>query len=240
MPCCSRRIRRNIRLVSSDGAVCEDPWCCSIPVISRHNTPPICAQAWRSSISMSRSLRRRRNLAECHRLAGTAWRIVFFEGSADRGVLRSATAHGPLSRMVLKACAYPFGLARTKRLLRSLKTPGILHYQWAHLPILDARLVSGLRVAGWRTVATAHEFTAPAPSLKRQTQRFYGSVDAVVVHTERLAEQARAELHVQDLPAQCDRAWRPGRIARVPELTRQEARASIGIRGWVRCFCSSA
>ncbi len=155
----------------------------------------------------------------------------FFRAIGEPGVLRSATAHSPLSRMVLKAFAYPFGLGvRTKRLLSSLKPPGILHYQWAHLPILDAGLVSGLRAAGWRTVATAHEFTFPAPFMKRQTLRFYRSVDAVVVHTARLAEQATAELHIQaprlNVIARSDLGSLRG-----PELTRQEARARIGIGG---------
>jgi D-inositol-3-phosphate glycosyltransferase len=153
----------------------------------------------------------------------------FFRGISEPGFLRSATAHSPLSRMVLKACAYPFGLARTKRLLSSVKPPGILHYQWAHLPILDARLVSGLRAARWRTVATAHEFSA-SPFLKRQTLRFYKSVDAVVVHTARLAEQARAELQIQESRLHVIARGDLGAL-RGPELTRQEARARIGIGG---------
>jgi D-inositol-3-phosphate glycosyltransferase len=154
----------------------------------------------------------------------------FFRRVSGPGVLRSATAHSPLSRMVLKACAYPFGLARTKRLLSSLGPPGILHYQWAHLPILDARLVSSLQAAGWRTVATAHEFTAPALFLKRHTMRFYRCVDAVVVHTERLAEQARAELHIQAPRLNVIARGDLGSL-RGPELTRQEARARNGIGG---------
>jgi glycosyltransferase involved in cell wall biosynthesis len=154
----------------------------------------------------------------------------FFRRVSGPGVLRLATAHSPLSRMVLKACAYPFGLARTKRLLSSLGSPGILHYQWAHLPILDAGLVSSLQAAGWRTVATAHEFTAPAPFLKRHTLRFYRSVDAVVVHTERLAEQARAELHIQAPRLNIIARGDLGAL-RGPELTRQEARARTGIGG---------
>ena len=154
----------------------------------------------------------------------------FFRAISEPGVLRSATAHSPLSRMILKACAYPFGLARTKRLLSSLKAPGILHYQWAHLPILDARLVSWLGAAGWHTVATAHEFTVPAPFLKRHARRFYRSMDAVVVHTARLAEQARAELHI---PASRLNVIARGDLGalRGPELTRHEARARNGIGG---------
>jgi len=152
----------------------------------------------------------------------------FFRAIAAPGVLRSATAHSPLSRMALKACAYPFGLARTKRLLSSLKAPGILHYQWAHLPMLDAGLVSGLRAAGWHTVATAHEFTAPAPFLRPHTLQFYKSIDAVVVHTERLAERASAELHIEASRINVIARGDLGAL-RGPELTRQEARARLGI-----------
>jgi glycosyltransferase involved in cell wall biosynthesis len=154
----------------------------------------------------------------------------FFRDISGPGVLRLATARSPRSRMVLKACAYPFGLARTKRLLSSLKAPGILHYQWAHLPILDAGLVTRLRAAGWHTVATAHEFTAPAPFLKRHALRFYRSVDAVVVHTERLAEQARTELHIQAPRLNVIARGDLGAL-RGPELTRHEARARNGIGG---------
>jgi glycosyltransferase involved in cell wall biosynthesis len=154
----------------------------------------------------------------------------FFRGISGPGVLRQATAHSPRSRMVLKACAYPFGLARTKRLLGSAKSPGILHYQWAHLPILDAGLVSRLRAAGWRTVATAHEFAVPAPFMKRHALRFYRSVDAVVVHTARLAERARAELRIQAPRLNVIARGDLGAL-RGPELSRQEARARIAIGG---------
>src|SRR5439155_697564 len=80
----------------------------------------------------------------------------FFRSVIGQGLLRSAAARSTRARMLLKACAYPFGLASTKRLL-SAKAPGILHYQWAHMPILDAGLVSSLRDSGWRVVATAHD-----------------------------------------------------------------------------------
>jgi glycosyltransferase involved in cell wall biosynthesis len=154
----------------------------------------------------------------------------FFRGVSGPGVLRSAAAPSPRSRMFLKACAYPFGLARTKRLLRAARSPGILHYQWAPLPILDTGLVSGLRAAGWRTVATAHEFAVPAPFLKRYALRFYRSVDAVVVHTARLAQLAKAELRI--LPARLNVIARGDLgVLRGPEFSRQEARVRIGIGG---------
>ena len=119
----------------------------------------------------------------------------FFRDVTGSGLLRSVTAGSAPLRMLLKACAYPFGLARTRRLVRSMHPPGILHYQWTHIPFFDAGLVSGLRDEGWRAVATAHDFSVPPPfssQWKRQAVRFYTSVDAVVVHTARLAKQAAA------------------------------------------------
>jgi D-inositol-3-phosphate glycosyltransferase len=157
----------------------------------------------------------------------------FFRRISGPGLLRSATAGSARARMLLKACAYPFGLARTKRLLGSEKSPGILHYQWAHMPIFDAGLISGLRNTGWRTVATAHDFAVPPPfaSLwKRQALGFYRSVDAVVVHTARLAEQAVAELNIA--PSRLNVIARGDLgVLRGSPLSRQEARTRIGISG---------
>ena len=156
----------------------------------------------------------------------------FFRSVIGQGVLRSATARSARVRMLLKACAYPFGLARTKRLL-SAKAPGILHYQWAHMPILDAGLVSSLHDSGWRVVATAHDFAASPPfaSLwKRQALRFYKSVDAVVVHTARLAELAGAEFRIP--PSRLNVIARGDLgVLRGSQLSREEARTRIGIGG---------
>jgi glycosyltransferase involved in cell wall biosynthesis len=157
----------------------------------------------------------------------------FFRRVSGNGLLRSATAHSPRARMLLKACGYPIGLARTKELLAAACSPGILHYQWAHLPMLDAGLVSKLRAAGWRTVATAHDFIIPAPFAsiqRRHTLRFYESVDAVVVHTAQLAELARSELRIQDPKLNVIARGDLGAL-RGPELTRAEARTRIGIGG---------
>ena len=157
----------------------------------------------------------------------------FFRHITGRELLRSRMSRHAYARILLKACAYPFGLARTRRLLRSAKEPGILHYQWAHIPALDARLVSGLRTAGWRVVATAHDPLAPPPfsSLRqRQAVRFYGSVDAVVVHTARLAEQAQAELSIPPSKVNVIARGDLG-VLRGPRLGRDEARARTGIGG---------
>jgi glycosyltransferase involved in cell wall biosynthesis len=157
----------------------------------------------------------------------------FFPHVAGHELLRSWISRHAHARMLLKACAYPFGLARTRRLLRSAKVPGILHYQWAHIPALDARLVSGLRSVGWRVVATAHDPVAHPPfaSLRqRQAVRFYQSVDAVVVHTARLAEQAQAELHIPPSKLNVIARGDLG-VLRGPPLARDEARARIGVSG---------
>ena len=160
-------------------------------------------------------------------------RNCFFRDFTGSGILRSVTARSSQVRMLLKACAYPFGLARTRRLVRSMHPPGILHYQWTHIPFFDAGLVSGLRDAGWRVVATAHDFTVPPPfaSLwKRQAVRFYSSVDAVVVHTARLAKQAAAELNIP--PSRLNVIARGDLgVLRAAPLSHQEARAQVGIDG---------
>jgi glycosyltransferase involved in cell wall biosynthesis len=169
---------------------------------------------------------------EMHSPRGYRWKIAFrhINGRGHLGSRISGHAH---ARMALKACAYPFGLARTKRLLRSAGQPGILHYQWAHIPALDARLALALRAAGWRVVATAHDPVAHPPfsSLRqRQAVRFYRSVDAVVVHTARLAEQAEAELSIPKSKVNVIARGDLG-VLRGPPLAREEARASIGITG---------
>jgi len=157
----------------------------------------------------------------------------FFRSVTGPGFLRPVTARSPQGRMLLKACAYPFGLARTWRLVRSLRSPGIVHYQWPHVPSLDTGLVSRLRNAGWRAVATAHDFTVPSPfsSLwKRQAMRFYRSADAVVVHTARLAEQAAAELNIR--PSRLNVIARGDLgVFRGAQLSRKEARTRVGIDG---------
>lgn len=157
----------------------------------------------------------------------------FFRTVTGPGRLRSMTARSAHGRMLLKASAYPFGLVRTGRLARSLQSPGILHYQWPHMPFLDAGLVSCLQDAGWRAVATAHDFTVPPPfsSLwKWQAMYFYRSVDAVVVHTARLAEQAGVEFNIP--PSRLNVIARGDLgVLRGANFSHQEARARIGIGG---------
>jgi glycosyltransferase involved in cell wall biosynthesis len=60
--------------------------------------------------------------------------------------------------------------------------------------------------------------------------RFYRSVDAVVVHTARLAEQAGAELRIPTSKLNVIARGDLG-VLRGPQLGREEARARIGISG---------
>ena len=156
----------------------------------------------------------------------------FFQHLYAPGLLRSAAARSPRIRTLLKACAYPFGLASTKRLLGLQELPGVLHYQWAHWPILDHALVARLRRTGWRVVATAHEFAPPPFSSlwQPQARRFYRSVDGVVVHSARLAEKAGAELDIPRSRLHVIARGDLGVFQGAP-LTREEARAQIGITG---------
>ncbi len=157
----------------------------------------------------------------------------FFRHVSGSGLLRSMIARKAPARLVLKACAYPFGLARTKQLLRSAKSPGILHYQWAHMPILDALLVAKFKDAGWGTVATVHDFTVPAPFSalwKRQAQPFFRSADSVIVHTERLADQTNSDFGIPRSRIHVIARGGLGSLRGSP-LSREEARARIGIGG---------
>ncbi|MGA2436430.1 MAG: glycosyltransferase, partial [Bryobacteraceae bacterium] len=93
-------------------------------------------------------------------------------------------------RRALKAIGYPLGLWRTWRALKS-QPPGILHVQWALVPLLDALLFRKLRSQGWRIVYTAHNLFSELerPFRRRMFRRIYRETDAVIVHTSGLARK---------------------------------------------------
>ena len=89
-----------------------------------------------------------------------------------------------IMRRWVKALLYPLGLLRTWRTLRD-EPPGILHLQWAPMPVLDALLVRALRAKAWRIVYAVHD---PLPDPSRRTafrhhRALLRAADAVVVHT---------------------------------------------------------
>jgi glycosyltransferase involved in cell wall biosynthesis len=80
-------------------------------------------------------------------------------------------------------------------MLRFRRDPGaadVRHYQWLTLPGLDARLLPSDRPRAM----TAHYILPPRPSRRQlaSARRAFGSMDAVVAHSEHGAERLRTEL----------------------------------------------
>lgn len=90
-------------------------------------------------------------------------------------------------RKSIKALSYSAGLWRTWKALKD-RLPGVLHLQWALIPALDLLLIKALRSKGWRVVYTAHDGLPEGSRLKKVAQ----AVDAVIVHTPGLAQEAVA------------------------------------------------
>jgi glycosyltransferase involved in cell wall biosynthesis len=163
--------------------------------------------------------------------AGYRVEICFFGPGSAAGILKSWTARHRRARMALKALAYPAGLRAAYRRLSSLPEPGILHYQWAHLPMLDIGFAAALRRRNWRVVATAHDLLTSQSYwklLKPHYSRFYRSIDAVIVHTERLAQDAQTEFGVPRSKLHVISRGDLG-ILKGPLLSRPEARKRAGI-----------
>ena len=99
-----------------------------------------------------------------------------------RGFLRDGLRYRRVPRQAVKALAYPFGLFRTWRALRK-GVPGILHAQWAPIPILDGLLFRLLRSIGWRIVFTAHDPAPTTPIMRVANAWVLAATDAVIVHT---------------------------------------------------------
>jgi glycosyltransferase involved in cell wall biosynthesis len=95
--------------------------------------------------------------------------------------------HRTRLRQVVKASGYPAGVWRTWRLLRT-EPPGVLHVQWALVPLLDGLLARALRARGWRIVFTVHD-PLPGPDrplAARHRRRLLSQVDVLIVHTPAL------------------------------------------------------
>jgi glycosyltransferase involved in cell wall biosynthesis len=90
-------------------------------------------------------------------------------------------------RQAVKAIGYPAGVWRTWRLLRK-EPAGVLHVQWALVPVLDGLLARALRRRGWRVVYTVHDpLPGPGRRLAARHQRcLLPHVDALIVHTPSL------------------------------------------------------
>ena len=96
----------------------------------------------------------------------------------------------PLLRKVLRAISYPL---THRRLLRQAKQdpPDIVHIQWSRLPLFDHWLVQRLRAMQIPIVHTIHDVQPlfSQGKLTGQLTDVYGSVDALIVHTQLSKEQ---------------------------------------------------
>lgn len=103
------------------------------------------------------------------------------------GRLGRLLRHRPRLRRAVKGLGYPAGVWRTWRSLRK-EPAGVLHVQWALVPLLDGLLARALRARGWRVVYTVHDpLPGPERPLAARHQRcLLPHVDALIVHTPSL------------------------------------------------------
>jgi glycosyltransferase involved in cell wall biosynthesis len=105
----------------------------------------------------------------------------FYRRTAARGL------HAP-ARRAFKAAEHLPDLLRLRRELDA----DVVHYQWLTMPSLDARLLPPRRPR----LITAHYVLAPRPSRRQvaSARRLFGSMDAVIAHSEHSACRLREEV----------------------------------------------
>lgn len=105
----------------------------------------------------------------------------FYCRSAARGL--DATA-----RLPFKAAEHLPDMLRFRRAAEA----DVVHYQWLTIPPLDVHLLPPLRPR----VMTAHYILPPRPSRRQihSARRVFGSMDAVVAHSEHSAARLRGEV----------------------------------------------
>lgn len=108
-------------------------------------------------------------------------RECFYRRTATRGLASSG-------RRAFKAAEH---LPDMLRLHRELDAD-VVHYQWLTMPALDARLLPRRRPR----LITAHYILPPQPSRRQVSvaRRLFGSMDAVVAHSEHGAIRLREEV----------------------------------------------
>jgi glycosyltransferase involved in cell wall biosynthesis len=119
-------------------------------------------------------------------------RELFYRRSAERGIDARA-------RLPFKAAEHVPDMLRFRRAADA----DVVHYQWLTVPPLDAHLLPPARPR----VMTAHYILPPRPSRRqvRAARRVFGSMDAVLAHSEHGAGRLRAEVGLD-----------PGRVHVVP------------------------
>lgn len=136
----------------------------------------------------------------------------------------------PTMRAGIKAVSYPLDLLRLDRELAS-RAAGILHVQWALLPVIDAVFWKRWQKKGWKIVYTAHDVDGLDGTTPRMlvgtNQRLFQIADAVAAHSER------------DCGRIIGLGASPSRVRRIPQgtpgffqpahVSREAARRELGI-----------
>ena len=96
-------------------------------------------------------------------------------------------ARMPIVRRGLKALWYPFDLLWLDKEL-SARAAGVLHVQWALLPLLDAYFWKRWQAQGWKIVYTAHDASGSDDTTPRLVKagksRLFRLANAVAAHSE--------------------------------------------------------
>jgi glycosyltransferase involved in cell wall biosynthesis len=118
----------------------------------------------------------------------------FYRRSAARGLDAPA-------RVPFKAAEHLADMLRFRR--TADPATDVVHYQWLTMPALDAQLLPSTRPR----VMTAHYVLPPDPSRRQvaASRRAFGSMDAVVAHSEHGAARLRNEVGID-----------PGRVRVIP------------------------
>jgi len=136
----------------------------------------------------------------------------------------------PRIRGGIKAISYPFDLMRLDRELAA-RPAGIVHFQWALLPVIDAIFWKRWQKRGWKIVYTAHDvdgLDGTTPKILAGTNaRLFRIADAIAVHSQRDCG------HVVELGVDPSRVRRipqgtPG-IFQPPRIGREDAERELGI-----------
>jgi glycosyltransferase involved in cell wall biosynthesis len=108
---------------------------------------------------------------------------LFYRRSAARGLDAPA-------RLPFKAAEHVPDMLRFRRAAAA----DVVHYQWLTIPPLDVRLLPPLRPR----LMTAHYILPPQPHRRqvRSAHRVFGSMDAVVAHSEHGAARLRDEVGI--------------------------------------------
>ena len=135
-------------------------------------------------------------------------------------------------RSAIKALSYPFDLLRLDRELAS-RPAGILHVQWALLPVIDGAFWKRWQRQGWQIVYTAHDVDGLDGTTPRllvgSGRRLFQKADAVAAHSNRDRDQI---IRFGASPSRVTRIPQgtPG-FFQAPRMSREDAQRELGLDG---------